>query len=69
MGLKQLGNLAIVCAQRPDMLLILMDGKVSIHEAGGYGQEAMEAPWDDDAAVSKMVYELNFGKFAVEKGA
>lgn len=66
--MKQLGNLAVACAKRPDVLLILMDGKVSIYENGGYGRVSMEAHWDDDGAIFSMVHELNFGRFAVKEG-
>ena len=33
--MKQIGNLAIVCAQRPDVLMQIYGGTVSIHAAKG----------------------------------
>ena len=30
--MKQLGNLAVICAQRPELLLQLRDGLVSVHD-------------------------------------
>ena len=47
--MKQLGNLAVICAQRPE------------------NRAAMEAAWNDDARIEKMIYELNFGAFSKER--
>ena len=33
--MKQIGNLAIVCAQRPDVLMQIYGGTVSIHAGEG----------------------------------
>ena len=54
--MKQLGNLAIICAQRPELVLVQAENRA-----------AMEAAWDDDARIEKMIYELNFGAFAKER--
>ena len=53
--MKQLGNLAVICAQRPELLMQLRDGA------------AMEAAWNDDTRIEKMIYELNFGAFSKER--
>ncbi len=62
--MKQLGNLAIICAQRPELLLQLRGGLVLVQAEN---RAAMEAAWDDDARIEKMIYELNFGAFAKER--
>jgi len=67
--LKQLGNLAIVCAQRPEVLMQLYEHKVVIHLGQGPERETLIALWDDDEKISDMIRELNFGKYAVRKGA
>ena len=54
--MKQLGNLAVICAQRPELLMQLRGGLA-----------AMEAAWNDDARIEKMIYELNFGAFSKER--
>ena len=46
--MKQIGNLAIVCAQRPDVLMQIYGGTVSIHAD----------------AIQDMIRELNFGRYA-----
>ena len=51
--MKQLGNLAIVCAQRSDVLL-------EIHG----GQNTLCISWDDDCFIQHIIHELNFGKYA-----
>lgn len=58
--MKQLGNLAIVCAQRSDVLLEIHGGLVSIH----MGQNTLCISWDDDCFIQHIIYELNFGKYA-----
>ena len=35
--MKQLGNLAMVCAQRPEVLMQIYDGEVSVHVGSGCG--------------------------------
>lgn len=61
--MKQLGNLAIVCAKRQDVLLQVLNGKVTVHVGYGPGKAAMCVDWDDDVQISSIVHELNFGKF------
>lgn len=37
--MKQLGNLSIVCAQRPDVLMQIYGGQVSVHVGGRAGAD------------------------------
>ena len=62
--MKQLGNLAVVCAKKKDVLLQIHNGVVSVHYGAGPTRESATAKWDDDEAISAIVYELNFGKGA-----
>ena len=59
--MKQLGNLAIVCATKKDVLLQIHNGVVSVHYGTGPTRETATVKWDDDAAIRKIVKELNFG--------
>ena len=61
--MKQLGNLAIVCAKRPEVLMQLHGGQVSVHVGTGPDRAVMFTDWDNDAEISRIVYELNFGKY------
>ena len=61
--MKQLGNLAVICAQRPE-LMQLRDGLVLVQARN---RAAMEAAWNDDTRIEKMIYELNFGAFSKER--
>ena len=63
--MKQLGNLAVICAQRPELLMQLRGGLVLVQAKN---RAAMEAAWNDDARIEKMIYELNFGAFSPRKG-
>lgn len=65
--MKQLGNLAVVCATKKDVLLQIHNGIVSVHYGEGPTRETATAKWDDDAAISSIVYELNFGKGAEQR--
>ena len=60
--MKQLGNLALVGAAKKDVLMQIHGGIVSVHYGAGPTRETATARWDDDAAISAIVYELNFGK-------
>ena len=61
--MKQLGNLAIVCAQRPEVLMQIHGGIVTVHVGCGPERASLHTAWDDDAGVSCIVHELNFGKY------
>ena len=60
--MKQLGNLAIICAKRQDVAFLLSKGtaRVSIEGAG----RVINAPWDDDDQIEMIIQELNFGKYS-----
>lgn len=64
--MKQLGNLAIVCARRPEVLMQLHDGKVSVYVGAGPEREVLHTVWDNDAEIGRIVRELNFGKYKKE---
>jgi len=68
-GMKQLGNLAVVCAVRKDVLMQIHNGIVSVHYGAGPTRETATAKWDDDKAISEIVYELNFGKKGKERAS
>ena len=61
--MKQLGNLAIVCAKRPEVLMQIHGGIVTVHVGCGPERASLHTQWDDDAGVSCIVPELNFGKY------
>ena len=63
--MKQLGNLAIVCAQRPDVLLRISGGMANVYVDVSQRRVTLRTAWDDDAAVQQIISELNFGKYAV----
>lgn len=65
--MKQLGNLAIVCAKRPDVLLQIYEGCASVYVGEGPKRAAMTAEWDDDEAICGFVHELNYGIYAKEE--
>ena len=48
--MKQLGNLAIICAQRPELLMQLRGGLVSVQAKN---HVTMEAAWNDDVRIEK----------------
>ncbi|MFQ7856324.1 MAG: hypothetical protein ACLRIS_15515 [Flavonifractor plautii] len=61
--MKQLGNLSIVCAKRPDVLMQVYGGRVA--SAGeGPARARMDAAWDDDKMIQLIIRELNFGRYA-----
>lgn len=62
--MKQLGNLAMVCAHRPEVLMILHDGLVTVHVGQGPERKALAAAWNDDAEISRIIAKLNFGEYA-----
>lgn len=65
--MKQLGNLAIVCAGRKDVLLQIYDGYAGVYVGEGPQRASMVAKWDDDEAIRGFIHELNYGKYAKEE--
>ncbi len=49
--MKQLGNLAIICAQRQSLQLQIQNGMVSVFVGAGPDQGVLSARWDDDAEI------------------
>ena len=65
--MKQLGNLAVVCAAKGDVLLQIHNGIVSVHYGEGPTRETATAKWDDDETIRAIVHDLNFGKGAEQR--
>jgi hypothetical protein len=62
----KLGNLAVVCAQRPDVLLQIMDGTATLFVGSGPGRDRHVTDWRDDAKIEELIHELNFGTLRKE---
>lgn len=62
--MKQLGNLAMVCAQRPEVMMQLHGGRVSVYVGTGPERAVMDSAWDNDTEISRIVHALNFGRYA-----
>lgn len=63
--MKQLGNLAIVCAKRRDLTFLMLRGLVNVIiliDENSY--KTLKAAWDDDEAIRGIIRELNFGEYA-----
>ena len=66
--MKQLGNLAVVCAKRPEVLMQIYGGKVTFHVGAGPDRAVMFTAWDNDAEIDRIIYELNFGRYKSKEG-
>ena len=62
--MKQIGNLAIVCAQHKDVTLRIEQGRAMVLLDGAYAPTAFSADWDDDETILSIIHELNFGHCA-----
>ena len=65
--MKQLGNLAVVCAQRPDVLMQIYGSEVSVHTGEGPERAVFSTKWDDDETIQHIIRELNFGRYAPDR--
>ena len=61
--MKQLGNLAIICARRQSVLLQIQDGMVSVFVGAGPDRAVLSTRWDNDVEIERIIHELNFGKY------
>ena len=67
--MKQIGNLAIVCAQRTDVQMRIKNQCVSVLVGNGSPKATFFSVWDDDAAICQIIRELNFGSAAPQNHA
>ncbi len=65
--MKELGNLAVVCSARMDILLQIYDGYASVYLGEGPARTYLVAKCNDDKAIKNIIHELNFGKYAKER--
>jgi len=64
--MKQLGNLAMVCAKRNDTVFWIINGNVTIHIGQGSEREVLSADWQDDEKITEFIMELNHGRLTEE---
>lgn len=67
--MKQLGNLALVCAKRPEVLLQIYNGQACVYVEAGPKRAVLSAAWDDDAGICHIIHELNFGQYRSSREA
>jgi len=65
--MKQIGNIAIICAKRNNVLFQVLNGYISIHIGCGPDKKVLNADWDDDEKIMEIIRELNFGKYGNDK--
>ncbi len=61
--MKELSKLAVLCAQRMDLLLQIYDGFVCVYVGFGPERNSMVAKCDDESAVAAIFQELATGKY------
>lgn len=61
--MNQLGNLAIICAQRPRVLMQIQDGEVFVHVGDGPERAVLHTAWNNNAEITNIIHELNFGRY------
>ena len=59
--MKELGNLAIVCAKRDDVQMRIKNQCVSVLVGSTTPKATFFSVWDDDVAIRQIIRELNFG--------
>ncbi len=61
--MKQLGNLAIVCAKRKNVLMQIYHGKVTVYLGDGPSRSRFTVDWSDDEQIERFIYDLNHGAY------
>ena len=65
--MNQLGNLAIVCALRPDSVkLVIYNRRVILNIGDNYSRRQAFMAWDDNEKIEGLIRELNYGKLTVK---
>lgn len=65
--MKQIGNLAVICAQRNDVLMQIYGARISVYVGEGPERECVCLDWNDDDLILDLIQDLNFGKYAPDK--
>ena len=63
----QIGNLAIICAKRADVLMQVYCGVISVHVGQGPNRVSISADWRDNEKIEMIICDLNYGKYTVEE--
>lgn len=58
--MKQLCNLALACAERPEVLMQIYNGTVSVHVGTGPERATLITRWDNDERILEMIHDLHF---------
>lgn len=61
--MMQLGNLAVVCAQKKDVSLQIYQGVATVHVGRGEDKSTYSSDWQDNNKINNIIYELNHGKY------
>lgn len=64
---QQLANLAIICAQRSDVKLLMQRGVAYVQVGKGALSKVFPAQYGDNETIDKIIYELNFGAYAPQE--
>ena len=62
----QFGNLAMVCANRPDVALVISNGMTILYVGDGPGRKKICIDWQNNDIVSSFIHELNHGSLQKE---
>ena len=65
--MKQIGNLAIVCSFRSDVLLQVRKPLTTLFVGAGPDRETIFIDSNNDAHISDIIYELNHGKLKLQE--
>ena len=60
----QIGNLAVVCAKRADVSMMIYRGIVTIHVGHGPYRGSIVIAWHDNEKMEQTIRDLNSGKYA-----
>lgn len=64
--MKELGNVAILCAKCRDVLMQIYKGQVTVHVYRGMEREAFHADWKDEKSLQGIIHSLNDGVYACQ---
>ena len=62
--MKQLGNLAIICARRSNVLLQILNGSATVFVGQGSNRRSITVDWSADEKINELIHKLNFGEFS-----
>ncbi len=65
--MKQLGELAKICAVYPNAMMQIYNDTVSVHIGEGPFRKSLVTDLSNEMGINKIIYDLKYGEYAINR--